>query len=63
MQVRRISRGGRVQPQSLSVIARLTRRVRYRRLGARVRLMDLSGCMRQILRLRVLPEAPAGLEG
>jgi hypothetical protein len=31
---RRISRGSRVQPQSLSVTAMLARRVRYRRLGA-----------------------------
>jgi hypothetical protein len=29
-----ISRGGRIQSQSLSVIATLGRRVRYRRLGA-----------------------------
>jgi hypothetical protein len=31
-QIRRISRGSRVQPQSLSVIATLARRVRYRRI-------------------------------
>jgi hypothetical protein len=57
------SRVGQEQEQSQKVKLSLDAMRPDRRLGARVRLMDLPGCMRQILRLRVLPEAPAGLEG